>query len=88
MASIPQGHLEEVTPEFTKKDEWPPQSPDCNPMDYAMGLSEEESLPGRVRDKLNKRALNDTIIMSWEVILVEEIHESISAWKNWLCLVM
>ena len=43
-----QAHLEEATLEF-KKDEWLPQSPDCNPLDYAMGLSEGESLPGSER---------------------------------------
>ena len=26
------GVLEETTPEFIKKDEWSPQSPDCNPL--------------------------------------------------------
>ena len=44
-----QAHLEEATPEFIKKDEWPQQSPDCNPLDYAMGLYEGESLTGSER---------------------------------------
>ena len=33
---ITQGHLEECTPVFIKLQEWPPQSQDCNPMDYAI----------------------------------------------------
>ena len=46
---VTQAHLEEATTEFTKKDECPPQSPNCNPKDYVMGLSEGESLPGSER---------------------------------------
>ena len=33
---VTQAHLEEPTPKFIKKDEWSPQSPDCNPMNYAI----------------------------------------------------
>jgi hypothetical protein len=33
---VTQEHLREETPEFIKKDEWPTQSPDLNPMDYTM----------------------------------------------------
>ena len=40
---VTQGHL--ATPEFIKKDEWPPQSSDCNTMENAF-ISEKESLPG------------------------------------------
>ena len=38
-----QTHLEQVVPHFIKKDEWPPQSPDLNPMDYTIwdSLSEK-----------------------------------------------
>ena len=39
---VTQGHL--ATPEFIKKDEWPPQSSDCNTMENAF-ISEKESLP-------------------------------------------
>jgi hypothetical protein len=33
-SKVTQEHLDEEVPQFIKKDEWPPQSPDCNPMDY------------------------------------------------------
>ena len=29
-------YLDGATPDFIRKDEWPPQSPDCNPMDYSV----------------------------------------------------
>ena len=67
-SKVTQGHLENTTPEFIKKNEWPPPSPDCNPMDYSMGLSKEKVYQG-VRDELTKQALNDRIIMSWEQIV-------------------
>jgi hypothetical protein len=40
-SKVTQEHLDEDVPEFIKKDEWPPQSPECNPMDYHVhvGLS-------------------------------------------------
>jgi hypothetical protein len=40
---VTQEHLREETPEFIKKDEWPRQFPDLNPMDYTMwdSLSEK-----------------------------------------------
>ena len=31
-----QEYIDGATPDFIRKDEWPPQSPDCNPMDYAL----------------------------------------------------
>ena len=38
-----QTHFEQVVPHFIKKDEWPPQSLDLNPMDYTIwdSLSEK-----------------------------------------------
>ncbi|XP_064600934.1 uncharacterized protein LOC135467103 [Liolophura sinensis] len=39
-----QQHLEEVTPSFITKDEWPPQNPDCNPMDCSVWSSLSEKV--------------------------------------------
>ena len=89
-----QDHLLEATPEFIKKDEWPPQSPDCNLMDYAIldYLKEnvKENVYQGVRDKVTKQALNDRIItsISLEQISVSEILKSISTWKKWFRLVI
>ena len=33
---VAHAYLEEATLEFIYKDEWPPQSNDCNPMVYAI----------------------------------------------------
>ena len=85
---VTQAHLEEATPEFIKKDEWPPQSPDCNPMDYGIWDSLKEKVYRGMRDKLTEQALKDRIILSWEEISVGEIRKNISAWKKRLRLVV
>ena len=51
---------------FIKKDEWPRQSPDCNPMDYAIWDSLKDKVYQGLRDKLTKQVLNDWIIMLYE----------------------
>ena len=33
---VTQLHVGEATSQFIKKNEWPPQRPDCNAMDYAI----------------------------------------------------
>lgn len=85
---VTQAYLEDATPEFIKKDEWPPQSPDCNPMDYAIWDSLKEKVYEGRRDKFTEQALKDSILASWERISLEEIRKSISAWKKRLrCVV-
>ena len=42
-----QEYIDGATPDFIRKDEWPPQSPDCNPMDYAVWDSlSQRFMPG------------------------------------------
>ena len=41
---VTQAYLEEATPEFIMKNEWPPQSPDRNPMDYEIWNSLKEKV--------------------------------------------
>ena len=80
--------MEEATPKFIKKDKWLPQSPDCNPMDYAIWDSLKEKVYRGMPDKLTKQALMNRVIVSWEEISIEEIRKNISAWKKRLCLVV
>ena len=76
---VTQAHLEEATPEFIKKDKWPPQSSYCNPMDYVMWDSLKEKVYPRKQYKLTEQALINRIIIRWEEISIEEIRKSISA---------
>ena len=53
-SKVTHDHLEEATPEFIKKDEWSPQSPDCIQMDYAIRDSLKEKVYRGVQDKLTE----------------------------------
>jgi hypothetical protein len=69
-------HLREETPEFIKKDEWPPQSPDLNPMDYTMWDSLSEKVyAGNLRTKSRNG-------QKYTEIYLAESRKSIGAWKN------
>ena len=85
-----QAHLEEAAPEFIKKDEWPPQSPDFNPMDYAICIRDflKEKVYRGVQGKFPEQALMNRIIISWKEISIEEICKSIFVWKKQLRLVV
>lgn len=86
-SKVSQEYLEEATPEFIEKNDWPPQSPDCNPMDYAIWDSLKEKVYQGQREKLTEEQLKARILASWEQIPLEEIRKSISAWKKRLRLV-
>ena len=77
-----QQHLEEEAPAFIKKDEWPPQSPDCNPMDYCVWNSLSEKVYEGRMDKFTEEELKTKIKESWKRITLEEIHSCISSWKK------
>ena len=47
-------YLAENTNQFIKQDEWPPQSADCNPMDYATWDMLSESVYAGRRHKLTE----------------------------------
>ena len=76
------------TPEFIKKDEWPPQSPDVNSMDYSIWeLLKDKVYRGR-NDKFSVTELKQKIIDGWRKISTEEIRKSIGAWKKILQLII
>ena len=58
-SKITQEHLDANTPEFTGKVDWPPQSPDLNPMDYHVWDSSEKVYEGR-STKFTERELKQT----------------------------
>ena len=63
-ADATQSWCEENMDDFLTKDQWPSQSPDCNPLDY--------SVWGRMVDKLSRRphssvaAMKQTVSQVWE----------------------
>ena len=72
---------------FIKKHEWPPQSPDCNPMDYAIWDRLEGDVYRDWADKFIGQELKDAIVQSWEQITLEQIPSYLSSWKKRLGLV-
>ena len=84
---VTQEYLEQNTPEFIKKDEWPPQSPDLNPMDYSVWDSLSEKVYAGRTEKFTEQELKDRIEQMWGEITVGEIRKSISSWKKRLRLV-
>lgn len=86
-SKVTQAYLEQSTPEFIKKDDWPPQSPDCNPMDYAIWNSLSEKVYEGRRDPFTEDELKERIREKWDEISLPEIRQSISQWKKRLAAV-
>ena len=64
--------LEDSTPSFIKKDEWPPQSRDCNLMDYSI----RDSLSDKVYSGttvFKEEELKNTIRQKWQEIPQSEV---------------
>ena len=78
-----QEYLDGATPDFIRKDEWPPQSPDCNPMDYAVWDSLSQKVYAGKQDKFTENELKKTQIRKfWKDITLGEIQKTISVWKK------
>jgi len=84
---LTQNHLEQNTPNFIKKNEWPPQSPDCNPMDYSIWDSLSQKVYSGRNTKFTETELKEKIIEAWDDILLNEVRHSISSWKKRLRVV-
>ncbi|GFS02352.1 transposable element Tc3 transposase [Elysia marginata] len=67
--------------DYIAKDDWPPHSPDLNPMDYAMWDSLYEVYMGQsIPFTLNE--LKAKIKECWRQIGIEEVQKSIVTWHN------
>ena len=73
-------HTSKIT--FIRKDEWPPQSPDCNPMDYAVWDPLSQKVYAGKQDKFTENELKKTIRKCWKDITLGEIQKTISVWKK------
>ena len=84
----PLDHLKECMPVFNKKHEWPPQNPDCNPMDYAIWDFFMADVYRDRAEKFTEQELKDAIVRSWEQITrTEQIWSCLSSCKKHLRLV-
>lgn len=67
---------------FIKKNEWPPMSPDLNPMDYAIWPALRELVYFQRIEPFTEEELVEKIRESWNEIEIELIQNSISSWKK------
>ena len=74
--------LNKVVPHLIKKDEWPPQSPDLNPMDYTIWDSLYEKVYKGRTQKFTENDLKEKIWEKWEEITLEEVRKSIGSFKK------
>ena len=77
-----QEYRDGATPDFIRKDEWPPQSPDCNPMDYAVWDSLSQMVYAGKQHKFTENELKKQIRKCWKDITLGEIQKTISVWKK------
>ena len=67
-----------MTPQFIKNEEWSPQDPDCNPMNYVKWDSLKEKAYQGLNEEVIELALKNRTIMPWKKISIDEIRKSIS----------
>ena len=82
MSKTTHEYLDEATPDFIRKDEWPPQSPDCNPMDYAVWDSLSQKVYAGKQNKFTENELKKQIRKCWKDITLREIQKTISVWNK------
>ena len=83
-----QQYLAENTPQFISKDDWPPNSPDLNPLDYSVWNALSEKVYDRQVKFGSPAELRETIKEKWEEVSVELIRGSIRQWKSRLLAVV
>ena len=62
--------------------EWPPMSPDLNPMDYGIWPALRELVYFQRTTPFTEEELKEKISESWNQIPIELIQNSVSAWKK------
>lgn len=81
-ANKTQRYLSNQNINFIKKLEWPPMSPDLNPMDYAIWPALRELVYFQRTVPFTEEELIQKIEESWNLITIELIRNSISSWKR------
>lgn len=79
-AKICQKWLEDEIPDFIATDEWPPNSPDLNPLDYSIWGTLEERVNSKYHSSIE--SLKASILKEWDNLTMEEVRKSIDAWPR------
>ena len=67
-------------PEFVSADEWPPMSPDLNPMDYSMWGVLEASVAARNVKSLDR--LRRVVQEEWDKMPMKIVRAAIDSWPD------
>ena len=67
---------------FIRKNEWPPMSPDLNPMDYAIWPALKELVYFERTTPFTEAEIKDKIAECWNELSIETIRASIRSWKK------
>jgi hypothetical protein len=79
---LAQEWLEQNTPDFIKKDEWPPNSPDLNPLDFHIWGAMLEKYQAYIPKPTNKTELKIVLEAIWNDLPQEPIKKAVLAFKK------
>ena len=77
-----QNFLTSMNVTFINKNEWPPQSPDLNPMDYFVWNTLKEMVYAEQRQPFTEITLRRRIEDCWARIPIHQIRKAISSWRK------
>ena len=79
-ANINQAWLQQNIPEFIRKDEWPPYSPDLNPMDFSIWSILETKACANSHSSIE--SLKRSLTRAWEQIPQETMRAAVEAFPR------
>ncbi|KAI6650037.1 hypothetical protein LOD99_6252 [Oopsacas minuta] len=79
-SKVTQALLKENIPDFIPKDEWPPYSPDLNPMDYSIWLIVETKACAMAHN--NVESLKVSLRREWAKIPQETLRAAVEAFPR------
>jgi hypothetical protein len=81
-ARLTQEWIREHCPEFISKDEWPPNSPDLNPLDYHIWGAMLEKYQAYTPKPTNKTELKAVLEVIWDNLPQESIDKAVLAFRK------
>lgn len=79
---LAQGWLEQHCPDFIKKDEWPPNSPDLNPLDFHVWGAMLEKYQAYKPKPKNKAELKTVLQAIWDNLPQEPIDRAVLSFRS------
>ena len=81
-ARLAQEWIHQHCPDFIKKDEWPPNSPDLNPLDYHVWGAMLEKYQAYTPKPTNKAELKTVLVEIWDNLPQESIDKAVLALRR------